>query len=322
MLFRSIEGEMLTGVQMDMLSDVELRQALRQDTNIFARVVPEHKLRIVQILQSDGHVVAMTGDGVNDAPALKHADIGVAVGSGTEVAKEAADFILLDDSFAHIVDAVEQGRGIYDNIQKSIMLLLSGNLGEVLIIFFAVVTGMNLPLTAVLLLWINMITDGAPALAYSIDPYSRGIMQRPPIPLSEGILPKARLMLLFFLGISGTAIALTIFVYTGGNSSNGEELIHGRTMVFNFIVLYEMLLVFLIRRSYQVAFLANPLLWGAVFFTFVLQALILYTPLAAVFQVVAPNSLDFIVLGLGGFCFLMSYLLYNYWPWKGNFSTR
>lgn len=317
-----IEGEMLTGSQMDSLSDEELHQALQQDTNIFARVVPEHKLRIVQILRADGHVVAMTGDGVNDAPALKHADIGVAVGSGTEVAKEAADFILLDDSFAHIVDAVEQGRGIYDNIQKSIMLLLSGNLGEVLIIFFAVVTGMNLPLTAVLLLWINMITDGAPALAYSIDPYSRGIMQRPPIPLSEGILPKARLLLLFFLGISGTAIALTIFVQTGGDSSNGEQLIHGRTMVFNFIVLYEMLLVFLIRRSYQVAFLANPLLWGAVLFTFALQALILYTPLAPVFQVVAPNSLDFIVLGLGGVCFLMTYLLYNYWPWKNNPSTN
>jgi P-type Ca2+ transporter type 2C len=316
-----IEGEMLTGSQMDMLSDQELSQALQQDTNIFARVVPEHKLRIVQVLRADGHVVAMTGDGVNDAPALKHADIGVAVGSGTEVAKEAADFILLDDSFAHIVDAVEQGRGIYDNIQKSIMLLLSGNLGEVLIIFFAVVTGMNLPLTAVLLLWINMITDGAPALAYSIDPYSGEIMQRPPIPLTEGILPKARLLLLFFLGIAGTGIALTIFVNTGGDSSNGEQLMHGRTMVFNFIVLYEMMLVFLIRRSYHVAFLANPLLWGAVLLTFALQALILYTPLASVFQVVPPNRDDMLVLGLGGFCFFMAYLLYYYIPWGALFKS-
>ena len=316
-----IQGNMLTGAQLDKLSDKELRHALQNETNIFARVIPEHKLRIVQILQADGHVVAMTGDGVNDAPALKHADIGVAVGSGTEVAKEAADFVLLNDSFAHIVDAVEEGRGIYDNIQKSIMLLLSGNLGEVLIIFFAVVSGMNLPLTAVLLLWINMITDGAPALAYSIDPYSRGIMQRPPIPITEGILPKARLLLLFFLGVVGTFIALSIFVYTGGATSNGEELTHGRTMVFNFIVLYEMMLVFLIRRNYHVAFLSNPLLWLAVLLTFVLQGLILYTPLAPVFQVVPLGRNDFSMLGLGGLCFLGAYLLYNCWQGKNNPSN-
>ncbi len=306
-----ITGEMLTGVELDKLSDTELRQALRQGSNIFARVIPQHKLRIVKILQDDGHVVAMTGDGVNDAPALKHADIGVAVGSGTEVAKEAADFILLDDSFANIVDAVEEGRGIYDNIQKSIMLLLSGNLGEVLIIFIAVISGMNLPLTAVLLLWINMITDGAPALAYSIDPYSRNIMQRPPIPLAEGILPQARLLLLFFLGIVGTVIALTIFTYTGGASSNGEQLMHGRTMVFNFIVLYEMILVFLIRRHYQVALFSNPLLWLAVTLTFGLQGLILYTPLAPFFQVIPLNIKDIITLGLGGLCFICGYLLYS-----------
>lgn len=316
-----INGDMLTGSQLDKLSDKALRHALQHETNIFARVIPEHKLRIVQILQADGHVVAMTGDGVNDAPALKHADIGVAVGSGTEVAKEAADFVLLDDSFAHIVDAVEEGRGIYDNIQKSIMLLLSGNLGEVLIIFFAVVSGMNLPLTAVLLLWINMVTDGAPALAYSIDPYSSNIMQRPPIPLAEGILPKARLLLLFFLGVVGTFVALSIFVYTGGATSDGEQLTHGRTMVFSFIVLYEMMLVFLIRRNYHVAFLANPLLWGAVLLTFALQGVILYTPLAPVFQVIPLNLGDYVILGLGGFCFFGAYLLYNSWQGKNNPSN-
>ena len=161
----------------------------------------------------------------------------------------------------------------------------------------------------------------APLLLH-IDPYSDGIMQRPPIPLSEGILPKIRLLLLLFLGIAGTAIALTIFVHTGGNSSDGEQLIHGRTMVFNFIVLYEMMLVFLIRRSYHVPLLTNPLLWGSVFLTFALQALILYTPLAPVFRVVSPNGQDFIVLVAGGFCFLTVYLLYNYWPWKHFPSTN
>ncbi len=305
-----IRGNLLTGEEMDKLSDKELSQALRHNTNIFARVIPEHKLRIVKSLQAMGHVVAMTGDGVNDAPALKQADIGVAVGSGTDVAKEAADFILLNDSFTHIVDAVEEGRGIYDNIQKSIMLLLSGNLGEVLIIFIAVISGMNLPLTAVLLLWINMITDGAPALAYSIDPYSRNIMQRPPIPLAEGILPKPRLLLLFFLGIVGTIIALTLFSNSGGASSNGEQLAYGRTMVFCFIVLYEMLLVFIIRRHYRVALFSNPLLWLAVILTFGLQGLILYTPLAPLFQVVPLGLADFKLLGLGGLFFCGGYLLY------------
>ncbi len=306
-----IEGHSLTGAELDQLDDEELRQALVTNINIFARVIPEHKLRIVKILQQEGHVVAMTGDGVNDAPALKQADIGVAVGSGTEVAKEAADFILLDDSFAHIVDAVEEGRGIYDNIQKSIMLLLSGNLGEVLIIFLAVISGMNLPLTAVLLLWINMITDGAPALAYSVDPYSTKIMRRPPIPIGEGILPASRLKLLFYLGIIGTLIALGIFVYTGGHVSNGEELIHGRTMVFNFIVLYEMMLVFLIRRAYHVPMWTNPLLWLAVLLTFGLQGLLLYTPLAPFFQVVPLHLNDFAILGLGGVCFFGAYLFYT-----------
>ena len=306
-----IEGQVLTGSALDRLDDTELRYALNQGVNIFARVVPEHKLRIVHNLQAMGHVVAMTGDGVNDAPALKQADIGVAVGSGTDVAKEAADFILLDDSFAHIVDAVEEGRGIYDNIQKSIMLLLSGNLGEVLIIFIAVISGMNLPLTAVLLLWINMITDGAPALAYSIDPYSRTIMQRPPIPLAEGILPRQRLFLLFFLGSIGTCIALYIFALTGGDANQGEELTHGRTMVFNFIVLYEMMLVFLIRSHYNVPRLSNPLLWIAVLLTFGLQGLILYTPRAALFQVVPLSLNDFKILSIGGGLFYGSYLLYT-----------
>ncbi|HIE07023.1 MAG TPA: HAD family hydrolase, partial [Desulfarculaceae bacterium] len=177
-----IEGEVLTGMEMADLNDDELRERLKNGTNIFARVIPEHKQRIVTILQDLGHTVAMTGDGVNDAPALKKANIGIAVGSGTEVAKEAADFVLLDDSFSHIVNAIEEGRGIYDNIQKSIMLLLSGNLGEVLIIFLAVLAGWNLPLTAVMLLWINMVTDGAPALAFSVDGYGRNIMRRPPKP--------------------------------------------------------------------------------------------------------------------------------------------
>ncbi|HSH12356.1 MAG TPA: HAD-IC family P-type ATPase, partial [Desulfurivibrionaceae bacterium] len=215
-----IRGLICTGSELDGMSDEELAGRLRGGTNIFSRVVPEHKQRIIAALQQMGHTVAMTGDGVNDAPALKRANIGIAVGSGTEVAKEAADFVLLDDSFTHIVNAIEEGRGIYDNIQKSIMLLLSGNLGEVLIIFLAVLFGLNLPLTAILLLWINMVTDGAPALAFSVDPYGSDIMRRPPKPKDEGILPVAKLMVIGVLGVVGTGIALAIFAVYGGRSSD------------------------------------------------------------------------------------------------------
>jgi Ca2+-transporting ATPase len=312
-----IKGKTLTGTDLDRMDDEALQQALQNDSNIFARVIPEHKQRIVKALQRLGNVVAMTGDGVNDAPALKHADIGIAVGSGTEVAKEAADFVLLDDSFSHIVDAVEEGRGIYDNIQKSIMLLLSGNLGEVLIIFLAVITGMNLPLTAVLLLWINMITDGAPALAYSIDPYSKRIMERPPIPIAEGILPRHRLSLIVFLGVCGTLIGLFLFSISGGNSDQPDQIMHGRTMIFNFVVLYEMILVFLIRRDYQVPLFSNILLWLAVCLTIFLQALLMYTPLASVFQIVPLDIKDIALLVVGGIAFFLCYLAYAKVQYKG-----
>lgn len=287
-----IGGGVLTGTEMDTISDSELAAALDGGVNIFARVVPEHKQRIVTMLQQQNHTVAMTGDGVNDAPALKKANIGIAVGSGTDVAKEAADFVLTDDSFAHIVGAIEEGRGIYDNIQKSIMLLLSGNLGEVLIVFLAVILGMNLPLTAVMLLWINMVTDGAPALAYSVDSYSDQIMARPPKPKDEGILPGDKLLLLLVLGVAGTCIALTLFMVSGGSGEDGRlEL--ARTMVFNFVVCYEMILVFAIRQGYGVPFFSNPFIWLSVLVSFALQALILYTPLAHYFDVVplAPEHL-------------------------------
>lgn len=279
-----ISGETLTGREVDAMSDPELTQALTR-TNIFARVIPEHKQRIVRALQENGHTVAMTGDGVNDAPALKKADIGIAVGSGTDVAREASDFVLLDDSFTSIVDGVEEGRGIYENIQKSIMLLLSGNLMEVLIIFLAVLFGFNLPLTALLLLWINLITDGAPALAYSVDPYGDKIMQRPPIPMSEGILPRFRLRLLITLGVSGSLIGLALFHFSGGNSSDSNTLQRAQTMVFNYIVLYEMMLVFIIRRNYRVRLFSNGWLWSAVLFSLLMQVAIMYTPANTVFHV-------------------------------------
>jgi len=304
-----IEGGLLRGSEVESLDEAGMVAALQKGTNIFSRVSAEHKQRIVAALQMLGHTVAMTGDGVNDAPALKKANIGVAVGSGTEVAKEAADFVLLDDSFTHIVNAIEEGRGIYDNIQKSIMLLLSGNLGEVLIIFLATLFGMNLPLTAILLLWINLVTDGAPALAYSVDPYGKEIMRRPPKSRDEGILPVPRLALLGLLGLIGTAIALALFARFGGNSADPQALVHAQTVVFNFVVLYEVILTFVIRAGYQVPFWSNRWIWAAVLLSVVLQGLLMYTPLAAVFRIVPLTGAEIAELLAGGLLFAVSAFL-------------
>ena len=306
-----ITGEVLTGQEVEIMSDEELGKALNNNTNIFARVIPEHKQRIVTLLQKQGHIVAMTGDGVNDAPALKKANIGIAVGSGTDVAKEASDLVLLDDSFSNIVNAIEEGRGIYDNIQKSIMLLLSGNFGEVLIIFLAVILGFKLPLTAILLLWINMVTDGAPALAFGVDPYSKNIMKRKPISMKEGILPKSKLILIGALGMIGTIIGLFIFDYFGGNSTNAN-LPLAQTMIFNFIVLYEVLLIFIIRKQYNVKLISNAWLWFSILITVAFQALVLYTPkMQEWFGVVPIGFKEIGVLVIGGAFFFAGYLVYS-----------
>lgn len=294
-----IGGSACSGRELDAMNDQQLVNTLANDTNIFARVSPGHKLRIIGCLQSMGHTVAMTGDGINDAPALKKADIGIAVGSGTEVARDTADLVLLDDSFTNVVNTIEEGRGIYDNIQKSIMLLLSGNLGEVLIILTAALLGLNLPLTAILLLWINMITDGAPALAFSVDPYGSDIMQRKPKAKDENILPSDKLRLLAILGSIATLLALGLFAVSGGRET-GPALIHGQTMVFNFVVLYECILVFIIRRQYGVPLYANVWIWASIALCVFLQALLMYTPLHRVFAVSALSLSDLGLLGITG----------------------
>jgi len=227
--------------------------------------------------------------------------------------------VLLDDSFTHIVNAIEEGRGIYDNIQKSIMLLLSGNLGEVLIIFLAALFGLNLPLTAVLLLWINMVTDGAPALAYSVDPYGTDIMSRRPKPREEGILPASKLALLGVLGTVGSLLALTLFFQFGGNSPEPGRLIYAQTMVFNFVVLYEVILTFVIRNSYQVPFFANRWVWAAALLSIALQALLMYTPLAAVFKIVPIGWRDILALLCAGALFAAASLIYQLvMRWQGD----
>jgi P-type Ca2+ transporter type 2C len=179
----------LTGQEVNALDDAGLLAALDEVT-VFARVSPEHKLRLVRLLKGQGEVVAMTGDGVNDAPALKRADIGVAMGiTGTEVTKETAAMILADDNFATLVAAVEEGRAIFDNIKKYLIYLLSCNFSEILTLTGAIVLGLPLPLVALQILWVNLITDGLPALALGVDPKAPDIMQRPPGPPGGGLHP-------------------------------------------------------------------------------------------------------------------------------------
>ncbi|MDX2285670.1 MAG: cation-translocating P-type ATPase [Bacteroidia bacterium] len=289
-----ITGGVMTGAALQDLSQEELTAALDQGVNIFARVSPEHKLRIISALQAQHHTVAMTGDGVNDAPALKQADIGVAVGSGTDVARDAADLVLLDDSFATIVNSVEEGRGIYNNIQKSILLLLSGNMAEVLMIFLAALFGLPLPLTAILLLWVNLVTDGAPALALSVDPYSKRVMQQPPRSRKIPLLPRTELTLIVALGLLTAVAGLILFQ----QAAAGNLLVHGRTMAFTFIVLAEMVILLVIRAFHRTPVWTNRWVWIAIAGCLGLQLLLLYTPLQTVFELHPLSLYDWGLQGL------------------------
>ena len=203
--------KVMTGAQLDAISDEELKQVI-EDTYVFARVSPEHKMRIVDALQANDEVVAMTGDGVNDAPAIKRADIGVAMGiTGTDVAKETADMVLTDDNYASIVSAVEQGRIIYSNIRKFVFFLLSSNIAEIMVIFLATLAGLPAPLTAIQLLWLNLITDGAPALALAVEKGDPDIMQQKPRAKTEPIVNRSMTLGMIIQTIAQTGAVLLAF---------------------------------------------------------------------------------------------------------------
>jgi Ca2+-transporting ATPase len=222
-------GTVLTGKQIDAL-DEEAFSAALEDVPVFARVTPRHKVRIVEALQASGHIVGMTGDGVNDAPALKRADIGIAMGiSGTDVTRETADMVLTDDNFASIVAAVEQGRIIFSNIRKFVSFLLTCNVGEIGTIFFGILVGWPVPLTAIQILWMNLLTDGAPALALGMEKQEPGIMDRPPRPTGQPIIDRSMALGLALQGIAITAVTLVAFWM--GLTGSGSVTV-ARTMAF------------------------------------------------------------------------------------------
>ena len=270
----------LTGPELDRLDEHALAEAVRE-TSVYARVAPKHKLQIIDALQADGKIVAMTGDGINDAPALKSADIGIAMGmTGTEVTKQAANMILADDNFATIVEAVREGRGIFDNIKKFLRYLLSSNMGEVLTVFLGVVfagviglTGTGeavvLPLLATQILWINLITDSGPALAMGVDPETEDVMARPPRKLTERVIDTRMWAGVLEIGaVMAVVTLLTIDMYLPGGLIEGtQQLERARTAAFTVLVFCQLFNCFNARSETTSAFhhlFVNRWLWGAI----------------------------------------------------------
>jgi len=291
------ESEVLTGEDLEKISIEQLKLKVKTVT-VFARVSPEHKLKIIDALKANGEIVAMTGDGVNDAPALKKADIGVAMGlSGTDVAREASDMVLTDDNFATMVGAVEEGRGIYDNIRKFIRYMLSTNSGEVLTMFFSMVFRLPLPLLPIHLLWVNLVTDGLPAVALSAEPIEKGIMEKAPRDPNESILAGG---LIYSVAGIGALMAVGTLYLFNLNLTNGG-IVKARTVAFTVLSLLQMAHVLncrsLDKSIFKIGLFSNLYLSLAIASTLLLQAAVVYVPfLQAVFRTVPLNFTDWLLI--------------------------
>jgi Ca2+-transporting ATPase len=285
----------LTGEDVDGLDDAALDAALER-VAVYARVSPEHKLRAVRAWRRRGEVAAMTGDGVNDAPAVKEADIGVAMGiTGTDVTKEVSDMVITDDNFASIVAAVEEGRGIYDNIRKFIHFLLSCNLGEILVMFTAALLGFPVPLLPIQILWVNLVTDGLPALALGVDPVDPNIMERPPRKTDEPVITGARGRLIGLQGVLIAACSLGAFLFV--LLYEKEDLDMARTAALATLACSQLFHAFNCRSMresiFKLKLLSNPQLVGAVSLSFLLQMAVIYVPfLQPVFKTTALSLVD------------------------------
>ena len=289
-------GQTITGRDMEVLEPAHLNNLL-SSVRIFARVSPEDKIRIVSALKEKGHIVAMTGDGVNDAPALKKADIGIAMGiTGTDVSKEASDIILRDDNFATIVKAVYEGRVIYDNIRKFIRYMLSTNSGEILTMFFALMIGMPLPILPIQILWINLVTDSFPALALGVEPAEKNVMNRPPRDPKESIFARGLWQHIIWVGLLMSFGTLGVMAW----GLKYDDLDHARSMVFFTLAGFQMFHVMAIRSERESIFtlglLSNKALLGAVVLTFILQLMITYTPiLQRIFKTAPLSSIELFI---------------------------
>ncbi|MFY9176771.1 MAG: calcium-transporting P-type ATPase, PMR1-type [Caldicoprobacterales bacterium] len=288
--------EAVTGVEVEVMSDQELKDRVK-NISVYARVAPEHKVRIVKAWQEWGQIVAMTGDGVNDAPALKRADIGAAMGIvGTDVAKEAADMVLTDDNFSTVVAAVEEGRIIFSNILKSIQFLLSCNVGEILLLFIATMLNWEAPLLPIHILWVNLVTDSLPALALGVDPAEKDIMDQKPRDPNSGIFNRGLIARILYQGAMVGLLALTAFVI-----GQRIDITTGRTMSFAVLALSQLSHVFNVRSNtksaFQVGFLTNTRLLGAVALSTLLQIAVITIPgLSNIFKVKALEGQQWLIV--------------------------
>ncbi|TFG94375.1 cation-translocating P-type ATPase [Candidatus Thorarchaeota archaeon] len=315
------DGQVISGADIDEMTEQEFADIVHS-CNVFARVAPEHKLRIVTALKNGNEVVAMTGDGVNDAPAIKAADVGISMGiRGSDVTKEASDVILTDDNFATIVSAVEKGREIYSNIRKFVRFLLAANFDEVFLIFTIIMLGLPLPITAIQILWLNLATDGFPALALGVDPPETGVMERPPRKPGTKMMDRGMVTFIISAGfvafLASTTVFLAMLTIYGGfipgvtgpmvdwhndiSSVTGQSweyiLAHARTAVFASVVSFELLFVWNCRDEYHPVWRTrirdSKVLMGAVMLSAILTLLTIYlAPLAALFQTMPLNLTD------------------------------
>jgi len=298
--------------ELDNIDDKEFNKILDR-VSVFARASPEHKVRIIKGLKASGHIVAMTGDGVNDAPALKLADIGVSMGiTGTDVAKEASDMIITDDNFTSIVAAIEEGRGIYDNIRKVIQFLLSCNIGEVSLILLAVILGLPLPLIALQILWMNLVTDSFPALALNTEPKEPGLMQRRPRNPSESAITKDMVISIIVSAIIITIGTIFVFLHT---LPHGID--YARTMAFTTMVMFQMWISIACRSTThtmsEIGWFSNPRLLGAITLAVLLMLPVIYLPQAQdIFGTIALNSYDWLVIIIISFTGLFAV---EVWEW-------
>lgn len=303
-----IQGGAISGTELEAMTQREFEQKV-EEISVYARVNPEHKIRIVKALKKHGHQVAMTGDGVNDAPAIKAADIGIAMGiTGTDAAKEAADLILLDDKFLTIINAIEEGRGIFDNVRKFVNFLISCNIAEVLVILFGILFFNNLLLTAAQLLFINIVTDGLPAVALGSDPTRRDVLKAKPSRFQEAILTKRVWIEIFIFGFLMTAVLLVQYWY----NRTHESTLAAVSAAFTAMVVYELVRLIDIRTDYKIRWFSNPMLTVFMLISLGLQFAVLYVPFLAEYFEVGPLSPhDWVFMAVGSVVLFVSMKLIN-----------